>query len=197
MKNVSQIMFRFVAILAVSAALVSAGQTQAYGVVINEFLERNDNGIVDDYNSHSDWIELYNPEAAPFNMDGYYLTDDPFDLTKWQFPAVVIPADGHLLVFASGRDGVGPGGKLHTNFKLSSSGEYIGLVEPDGWTIAHGFSYPDSQSPDVSYGLFPDGDPSEYYMPPSPDARNIPEPSSLVLLTIAMSGLITRFRRRY
>jgi len=189
-------MFRFVAIPAVLIALVSAGQTLAYGVVINEFLERNYTGIVDDYGSHSDWIELYNPDPAPVNIGGYFLTDDPFDLIKWQFPDVVIPPDGHLLVFASSNDGIGPGGRLHTNFKLSSSGEYIGLVEPDGMTIVHGFSYPESQTPDVSYGLFPDGDLSEYYMPPSPDTWNVPEPSSLILLTIAMSGLITRVRRR-
>src|SRR5439155_21696785 len=47
-----------------------------------------------------------------------------------------------------------PGAPLHTNFKLSASGEYLALVQPDGVTIATEFApaFP-PQAPDVSFGF--------------------------------------------
>ena len=62
-----------------------------------------------------DWIEVKNPFDAPLSIGGFYLTDDPDELTKWQIPAgTSIEANGHLLFFASGeryhRSGVGRAG---------------------------------------------------------------------------------------
>src|SRR4051812_6621007 len=74
------------------------------GVVINEFLANNNNGILDQDNDHSDWIELKNTDAAAVNLAGYSLTDDAANLTKWTFPSVSIPAGGYLLVYASGKN---------------------------------------------------------------------------------------------
>ncbi|NQU23031.1 MAG: lamin tail domain-containing protein [Candidatus Nealsonbacteria bacterium] len=186
-------MFRFLATLAV---LVSVGQVHGAGVVINEFLEKNDNGITDEDFDYSDWIELYNPEAAAVDLAGWCLTDDNNMLDKWQFPSVVIESGGYLLVFASSKDRTNPLGELHTNFKLSSSGEYLALVEPDGMTIAYQhFPYPD-QTGGVSYGLYPDGSTSQVYMSPSPEAPNVPEPSSLILLVAAALGLTAYVRQR-
>ena len=88
------------------------------------------------------------------NLEGWYLTDNANDLTKWKFPAVTLGPDAYLVVFASGKDRRDPAGELHTNFKLSGAGEYLGLVRPDGVTVVSEFSpaYP-IQAPDVSYGL--------------------------------------------
>jgi len=74
------------------------------GVVINEFLADNSTGIVDEDNTHSDWIELRNTNATSTNLAGWSLTDDAADLDKWVFPSVSIPAGGYLLVWASGKN---------------------------------------------------------------------------------------------
>ena len=46
------------------------------------------------------------------------------------------------------------GSELHTNFRLSASGEYLALIEPDGFSVSHEYAaaYP-GQFTDTSYGL--------------------------------------------
>ncbi|NQU19807.1 MAG: lamin tail domain-containing protein, partial [Candidatus Nealsonbacteria bacterium] len=102
----------------------------------------------------SDWIEIHNPTFATVNLNGWSLTDNATDLAKWQFPAVGLGAGDYLVVFASGKNLADPQGELHTNFKLSSDGEYLALVEPGATTAAHEYApaYP-QQFADVSYGM--------------------------------------------
>ncbi len=85
-------------------------------------------------------------------MTGWSLTDDALNLTKWTLPAVSIPANGRLIVFASGKDRTSPQAELHTNFSLSSSGEYLALVRPDGASLASEFNPFPAQKADISYG---------------------------------------------
>ncbi len=99
--------------------------------VINEFMASNGSqpplavgDILDADGDSSDWIELYNPTPEAFDLGGWYLTDDPNEPAKWQFPSPTILApDGYLLVFASGKDRTK--GQLHTNFKLDGEGGYL------------------------------------------------------------------------
>jgi autotransporter-associated beta strand protein len=85
--------------------------------------------------SESDWIELYNAGASAVNLTGWSLTDNDGQPRKWYFPAgSAIPAGGYLIVMATGFD-VGPANGatyLHTNFRLSSDGEYVGLIDATG-----------------------------------------------------------------
>jgi autotransporter-associated beta strand protein len=89
--------------------------------------------------SESDWIELYNAGGESVNLTGWSLTDDDGKPRKWYFPAgSSIAAGGYLIVMATGFD-VGPATGatyLHTNFKLSSGGEYLGLVNASGTTVS-------------------------------------------------------------
>jgi hypothetical protein len=121
---------------------------------ISEFMAMNVNGLDDEDRDEEDWIEIHNAGASTASLEGWFLTDDPEDLTKWEFPAVALEPDGYLVVFASGKNRRDPAHELHTNFKLSASGEYLGLVRPDKVTVAAAFSpaFP-IQAPDVSYGL--------------------------------------------
>ena len=121
---------------------------------ISEFMAVNDNGLDDEDRDEEDWIEIHNAGTEAVDLDGWFLTDKADNLTKWTFPSVTLAGDAYLIVFASGKNRRDPAGELHTNFKLSGTGEYLGLVRPDGVTVVSEFfpGYP-IQAPDVSYGL--------------------------------------------
>lgn len=155
--------------LAVSIFNIAA---QAQNLTISELMALNDTILMDEDGEFSDWLEVCNEGGSPVNLDGYYLTDDPAFLTKWRFPSAILPADGYLVVFASDKDRAVAGSELHCNYKLTSAGEYLALVEPDGMTIAHEYSpaYPE-QYADISYGLV--NAELDYMVTPSPGAANI------------------------
>ncbi len=121
---------------------------------INEFMAMNEHGLDDSDRDEEDWIEIHNAGMNAVNLEGWYLTDSARNLTRWKFPAVTLGSDMYLVVFASGKDRTDAAGELHTNFKLSGSGEYLALVRPDGVTVVSEFSpaFP-VQAPDISYGL--------------------------------------------
>jgi len=123
------------------------------GPEISEFMASNGSTIADIDGDFPDWIEIHNDDTAEVNLDGWYLTDDADDPTKWRFPTTTVAADGYLLVFASDKDRAVAGEQLHTNFKLSADGEYLALVDPTGVVVsAYDPEFP-PQIRDVSYGL--------------------------------------------
>ncbi|MGI9240486.1 MAG: chitobiase/beta-hexosaminidase C-terminal domain-containing protein [Verrucomicrobiales bacterium] len=140
---------------------------------ISEFLADNEGGLRDEDGEPSDWIELCNSTVSPAALDGYFLTDDPTALTKWRIPDVSIAPGGYLLIFASGKDRSSAGSELHTNFSLTSSGEYLALVKPDGTTVVTEFSpgYP-NQREDVSYGFDDEALIEGYFLNPTPGTEN-------------------------
>ena len=109
-----------------------------------------------------DWIELHNSGDIPFHLGGYALTDNPDEAAKWAFPTgTQVPAGGYLVVYADRLNVTDPQldetGRLHTNFNLSVSGEYLALFAPNGQPMdSLGDGYPE-QRPDVSYGRASDG----------------------------------------
>ena len=140
---------------------------------INEFMAVNDSTLTDEDGTKADWLELHNDGTSAVSVAGWYLTDAAASLTKWQFPATNIPAGGFCLVFASDKDRRVPGAPLHTNFKLSGDGEFLGLIMPDGITVAHAYApaFP-PQVPDVSYGVYVTTDDLRYFTVPTPGAAN-------------------------
>ena len=122
-------------------------------VYISEFMANNDSVLADVDGHFSDWIELHNPNDTTVNLSSWSLTDSSDDLAEWRFPAVVIPGNGRLTLFASGKNRRDASNELHTNFKLSSGGEYLALVDASG-SVIHDFApaYP-AQESDVSYGF--------------------------------------------
>jgi hypothetical protein len=123
-------------------------------VCINEFMTGNKITLQDEDLKYSDWLELKNVSSNTVSLAGWYLTDDATDLTKWQFPATNILPGAFMVIFASDKDRAVSGSELHTNFKLSGGGEYLGLIMPDGLTVVHEYApqFP-SQVDDVSYGF--------------------------------------------
>ncbi len=119
-------------------------------VYISEIMASNSGSLIDIDGEESDWIELFNDSESAVDLTGWYLTDSETALTQWQFPATTtIAAKGFLIVFASGKDSVP--GELHANFKLSSTGEQVVLVQPDGTTVVDQQVFP-TMPKDVSYG---------------------------------------------
>jgi len=147
---------------------------------INEFMAVNDIGLDDEDRDESDWIEIYNPGTDTVDLQGWYLTDDDNDLMQWAFPKVMLGPDAYLVVFASGKNRRDPLGILHTNFKLSGSGEYLGLVRPDGRTVVSEFfpTYP-KQAPDVSYGPIGSTVETMFLMSGAPARALVPRNSAL------------------
>lgn len=50
------------------------------------------------------WIELFNPSDAAVNLAGISLTDNLAEPRKWTFGNVLVPPQGFMLVFMSGKD---------------------------------------------------------------------------------------------
>ncbi|MFT5191521.1 MAG: hypothetical protein ACI957_004561, partial [Verrucomicrobiales bacterium] len=133
------------AILLAATALRAHGQTLRINEVVADNVTTSpDNADFDDY---SDWIELHNPSNQSVDLDGFYLTDDPAQPFLWPVPSgATIPANGYLVIRADGFDAA-PGEThvrdaapwdrfttefYHTNFKLSASGETVGLYRAEG-----------------------------------------------------------------
>ncbi|MCP5522620.1 MAG: lamin tail domain-containing protein [Verrucomicrobiales bacterium] len=131
---------------------------------INEWMARPDSG--------PDWFELYNPGLAPVVLDGMRLSDDLNDRAAFAFPPLSFIGHGPhawLQVFAD--DDLTPGFD-HVPFKLSASGEAIGLFDARGYgvdSVLFG-----GQANGVSEGRLPDGATGNYqaFDSPTPGASN-------------------------
>lgn len=166
--------------LAFAVALLApplAAQNMLDGLVIAEFQTQNAGTLLDEDGDSSDWVELWNPTAATVVVTGWYLTDDPDDLTKWEFPATTLGVDNYLVVFASGKDRAVTGAELHTDFALNKSGGYLALTRLDGMggiEIVHDFNPFGAQPEGASFGLVGGASPapSGYFTEPTPGAAN-------------------------
>jgi len=131
-------------------SLGAANITQPVGdpdrVRINEWLARGHVLFT------SDFIELYNPQAAPVDVGEFSLTDNPVTQPQEHVlrPLTFIASKGFAVLQADGQDLPG-----HVNFRLSTDGEMIGLFAPGPREVDRVFYGP--QTPDVSQGRAPDG----------------------------------------
>lgn len=157
---------------AMISLIATSSVAAAQDVYITEFLAQNETGLVDEDGDHTDWVELYNATASDITLTGWTLSDDAGEPGKWTFPGEVLPAGTFLIVFASDKDRGVAGAQLHTNFKLSGGGEFLGLFRADG-SVATEYApeYPD-QSDDVSYGIEVDFVTRGFFSPPTPGLFN-------------------------
>lgn len=92
------ISFRFSTLL---AALICT--SVMYGqIAINEF--NSQRGFTDENGEDVDWVEVYNYSNGPISLDEFYLSDNPNNLDKWQFPAIELPSQQLITICASGRE---------------------------------------------------------------------------------------------
>jgi hypothetical protein len=104
------------------------------GILINEALTHTDPPLVDT-------IELYNPEAVPADVGGWFLSDDLAAPKKYRLPIGTVLADNgyHVVYENEFNDGSA------TGFALSSTGEEIYLFSADAQSnltgYVHGFPF--------------------------------------------------------
>lgn len=153
-----------------NAIEIRTSQTVVSDIVINEFMADNTNTITDPEGDYDDWVELFNSGSTAILLTGKYLTDKPDNLIKYKIiePNVYINANEYLLVWCD-EDSSDQG--IHTNFKLSKSGEYIAIVDTDGVSIIDSITF-GVQTTDVSFGRQPDASPNWAFMNPTPEYSN-------------------------
>ena len=103
------------------------------GLVINEIMAGNVTAVADQNGEYDDWVELYNGGSTNINLNGFHLSDNENDLTKWTFPNVSIAANGYLIIWCD-TAGTSQSG-LHTTYRLSADQEEVYLSDPSGNTI--------------------------------------------------------------
>jgi len=144
-------------------------------LVINEILASNFDITIDESQRTPDWIEIVNEGAAPADLGGWALSDDPENPAKWVFPTHVLAPGDFLVVVASGQDirDLEVDGFFHTNFRLQLDGEFLGLFSADlPRERVSGFEpeFP-PQRGDISYGRV-EGGAFRYFETPTPGEAN-------------------------
>jgi len=138
---------------------------------INELQADNETGITDESGNFEDWIEIFNSSDSTISLGGLYLSDNN---DEWVFPfsdSTVIPPNGFLIIWTD-KDDIE--GVLHTNFKLSKSGEKVTLysIENNIKNIIDEVIF-DSLGTDKSYGRVTDGNTEmKVFDKPSPGQSN-------------------------
>ncbi len=127
-------------------------------LVINEVMGNNKTIYEDEYNEYDDWIELYNSGDEPLDVGGLYLSDSLADPTVFrissEYPdSTTIPPGSYLILWG---DNSTEQGILHLGFKISKTGETIGVFDYTEELI-DSIYYP-FISPNLSWGRIVDGD---------------------------------------
>ncbi|HVK59515.1 MAG TPA: lamin tail domain-containing protein, partial [Candidatus Kapabacteria bacterium] len=121
--------------------------------------------------SGDDWFELFNPEASPVNIGGFYVTDDPSVAGRTNTavaPLTFLAPGGFILLQADGETDKGPD---HVGFSLDVLGEtvrlYNNLFKVDEVLLL-------VQTAGVSEGRYPDGSTNFVQFPgtPTPSGPN-------------------------
>lgn len=139
-------------------------------IVINEIMAKNSSSHADADGDYDDWIELHNLGDVAIDLSGMYLSDKEDDPRKWMIPeGTEIAPQGYLIVWAdedSDQEG------LHANFKLSSDGESVYLIDSDarGNLLLDSLSF-GALGEDVTYGRL-DDEGNYGVLTPSPGYKN-------------------------
>lgn len=156
---------------------VNPAWADAADIVINEVMADNQFTAFDEVGDSDDWIELYNRGNEAIDLTNYFITDNDWNLTKWEIPAgTILNADEYLILWA---DEESAEGTMHANFKLLTSGETITLINSN-FEIADQLVFAE-QNEDVGLARVPNGTGPFVQQAPTFNANNV--------TTIAVSEL--------
>ncbi|MDF2436871.1 MAG: C-terminal target protein [Bacteroidota bacterium] len=131
-----------------TVSTVNAGE-----LALNEIMANNSNSAQDQNGEYNDWIELYNNTSSYVSLKNVFLSDSYVTPLKWQFPDNTTIAPNSFLIIWADKDTTQSG--LHTNFKLSGTGEKLILSYASGMVI-DSVSF-GSLGADLSYQRCPNG----------------------------------------
>jgi len=127
--------------------------------------------------STAQFIEIYNRLSEPFDLSGYWVSNNPNNLTSYQAPArSIIPPHGykHLSLKELG-------------FNIDKKGNRIFITVPDETQVIEACAFSKADGlPVSSRGRYPDGSDEWYVMPPSPGETNTVELNTNVVINEIM-----------
>jgi hypothetical protein len=159
-----------------SAGIDGSSKNRSPDLAITELMSENTRGMVDDFHAHSDWIEVTNRSTRAVNLLDYGISDDENQPYKWTFPYLILPPGERIVVFASNRDKRNPQEQLHTNFRISATGEAVMLTSPTQRLIDR--APPAVLPPNISWGRVEEassGSQWRFFPEPTPGEPNIHE----------------------
>ena len=71
-------------------------------LAVNEFNSKS--GFTDENGDDVDWIEVFNYSSDSVFLADYFLSDNPDNLDKWQFPNTYLGSQELITICASGRE---------------------------------------------------------------------------------------------
>jgi hypothetical protein len=145
---------------------------------INELLPNNTTGLADNAGDRDPWVELYNAGTNTVSLNGWHLSDNYTNLTRWAFPPEASIGPGQfLLVWLDGEPGETTASALHASFRLSPTNGSVALLFPlnSQPTVLDYVNY-NLPAADHSLGFHPDGEPGprETFFFPTPGGTNNP-----------------------
>ncbi|MFK7755389.1 MAG: CotH kinase family protein [Flavobacteriales bacterium] len=140
-------------------------------VIINEVCPGNEL-VADVYGETPDWIEIKNTGNESINLNNYFLSDDPLNIYKWQFPLYIL-SPGELVVFFSE---LSYSDSEHITFGFSNDGETI-LLSKNLEGIVQALELPEVRL-NNSYGKDPVADDYYFYGELTPDEENNAPPKT-------------------
>ena len=132
----------------------------AYPLVwLNEVMTLNTTGLADGQGEREPWIELYNSGVSPIALDGFFLTDDYVNLTRWPFPpGATIDPGQFRVVYADGEPAETAASEWHTSFRLTNGTSSVALTRlVNGAPQIVDYFNVDNLPANRSYGSCPDG----------------------------------------
>lgn len=138
---------------------------------VNEIMANNNNTFTDDAGEYDDWIEIYNGGTDPIYLGNKYLSDNQNSPDKWQLPDVDIQP-GEFLIFWADKDE--DQGSNHTNFKLSSGGEFVGIFDEasNNFALIDGYEFGAVEA-DQALARLPNGTGAFQIAEPTPGGSNM------------------------
>jgi hypothetical protein len=117
--------------------------------------------LVSELGPGGDWFEIYNPKTTACTLEAgkWFVSDDLNDPEKYELPPFTIDALSHLIVFCDDSNKVLT--QIHTNFKLSSAGDKLGIFYKSGISdiIVDSVSF-GAQGSNEASARIPDGSPN-------------------------------------
>lgn len=165
----------FLTLLTVASLPIVADDNNQNGeLIINEFMQSNIDGIMDDLNDFPDsWVELYNSGNTAVNLKDYKIGTKKKVANAWQLPDKMVGPGQYVIIYCdkAGEDeGVSA---LHTNFRLESSKKSSLFLFKGDDTIDKIEDFAAQPAPNIAFGRNTDGsDEWGYQLEPTPSKAN-------------------------